>query len=106
MENLTENLILLDILGRILDANKGSSINSENEQYIECLANKAYNHVFFSHVLASNKNVLKLPSGVVELSGFVSIDVLIRAAFESFLVFHYVFFQPKDNKESLLQKAP
>jgi len=84
---------LLNLLGRVLDANKGTA--TDREWYTEGLANKFFDHAFFALYLSQGPNTLNFPSRAVKLSGVASIDVLTRAAFEAFLTFHYVFYTPK-----------
>ena len=84
---------LLDLLGRVLDANKGAA--TDREWYAEGLANKFFDHAFFALYLSQSPNTLDFPSRVIKLSGVASIDVLTRATFEAFLTFHYVFYTPK-----------
>ncbi len=84
---------LLDLLGRVLDANKGAA--TDREWYAEGLANKFFDHAFFALYLSQSPNTIDFPSRAVKLSGVASIDVLTRATFEAFLTFHYVFYTPK-----------
>ena len=88
---------LLDLLGRVLDANKGTA--TDREWYTEGLANKFFDHAFFVLYLAESPNTLGFTSRTVKLSGIASVDVLTRAAFEAFLTFHYVFFTPKTEED-------
>lgn len=99
MDIIKESLKLLDLIAVILNANKGFRPATEREWYAEGLANKFVNHAFTVIRLASTQNILELPSQKIEISALASIDVLTRAAFEAFLVFHYVFFMPKTEEE-------
>ena len=99
MGEIEDSLKLLDLLGRVLDANKGLPVSNEREWYAEGLANKFFNHAFTVIRLSVTKNILDLQSRQIEISALASVDVLTRAAFEAFLVFHYVFFMPKTEEE-------
>lgn len=90
-------LKLLDLLGRVLEANKGTA--TDREWYAEGLANKFFDHAFFVIYLSEGANTLNLPSRAIKISGVASIDVLTRAAFEAFLTFHYVFYTPKTDED-------
>jgi len=84
---------LLDVLGRVIGANTGTA--TESEWYAEGLANKFYDHAFFVLKISGGATSLALPSGTIAISGVSSLDVLLRAAFEAFLTFHYVFSRPE-----------
>lgn len=84
---------LLDVLGRIINANKGTA--TESEWYAEGLANKFYDHAFFVLKISGGATSLTLPPGTIAISGISSVDVLLRAAFEAFLTFYYVFSIPE-----------
>lgn len=84
---------LLDVLGRVIGANTGTA--TESEWYAEGLANKFYDHAFFALKISGGATSLALPSGTIAISGVSSLDVLLRAAFEAFLTFHYVFSIPE-----------
>ena len=88
---------LLDLLGRVLDANKGAA--TDREWYAEGLVNKFFDHAFFALYLSQSPNTLDFSSRAVKLSGVASIDVLTRATFEAFLTFHYVFYTPKTEED-------
>ncbi len=93
---------LLDLLGRVNNANEGSS---DDERLIDAhwLANKLISHALtVLYLLFHGTNIQDLPSFKSSKLRFVdsaSIDVLTRATLESFLVFHYVFFAPTTAKE-------
>lgn len=93
IEDQKYGLMLLDILGRVIGANKGTA--TESEWYAEGLANKFYDHAFFVLKISRGATSLALPSGTIAISGVSSLDVLLRAAFEAFLTFHYVFSIPE-----------
>ena len=86
---------LLDLLGRVNNANEGSS-NDERLIDAHWLANKLISHALtVLYLLFHGTNIQDLPSFKSSKLRFVdsaSIDVLTRATLESFLVFHYVFF--------------
>jgi len=92
-----ECIKLLDLLSRVVDANKGTA--TDREWYAEGLANKFFDHAFFVLYLSHGPNTLDFPSRAIKISGVASIDVLTRAAFEAFLTFHYVFYTPKTEED-------
>ncbi len=92
-----ECIKLLDLLSRVVDANKGTA--TDREWYAEGLTNKFFDHAFFVIYLSEGSNTLNLPSRAIKISGAASIDVLTRAAFEAFLTFHYVFYTPKTDED-------
>ncbi len=98
-----EYVILLDLLARVIDANKGfsSSDISDGERLWNAhnLANKFIDHAFTVLYLSHGTNVQDIPSFKFSFIDSVSIDVLTRAAMEAFLVFHYVFFAPQTKGE-------
>ena len=99
-----EYVILLDLFAKVINANKGYSVGdiSDGERLLDAhyLANKFIGHALTLLHLSEGTNVHDLPS----FKGFsfidsASIDVLTRASFEAFLVFHYVFFAPTTTEE-------
>lgn len=97
MDEKNQCFKLLDLLGRVLDANKGAA--TEREWYAEGLANKFFDHAFFVLYLSRGSSLLTLPSRKIAISGVASIDVLVRAAFEALLTFNYVFHTPQTDEE-------
>jgi len=97
MDAKNDCLKLLDLLGRVLEANKGTA--TDREWHAEGLANKFFDHAFFVLYLSEGSNTLDFPSRPIKISGLASIDVLTRATFEAFLTFHYVFYIPKTEED-------
>jgi len=98
-----EYVILLDLLARAIDANKGfsSSDISDGKRLWDAhgLANKFITHAFTVLHLSHGTNVKDIPSFKFSFIDSVSIDVLTRATMEAFLVFHHVFFAPTKAEE-------
>ena len=92
---------LLDVLGRVIGANSGKATDSE--WYAEGLANKFYDHAFFVLKISGGATSLTLPSGTIALSGASSQDVLLRAAFEAYLIFHHVYCMPETQEDKELE---
>ena len=92
-EETIQCMKLLDLFGRVISANTGTA--TESEWYAEGLANKFYDHAFFVLKISGGRTSLVLPSGTIAISGVSSLDVLLRAAFEAFLTFYYVFSTPE-----------
>lgn len=97
MDERQQCTVLLDLLVRVIDANKGTA--TDREWYAEGLVNKFFDHAFFALYLSQAPNTLDFPSGATRISGVASIDVLTRAAFEAFLTFHYVFYVPDTEED-------
>lgn len=92
---------LLDLLGRVNNANEDLSFNgisdSERLRDAHFLANKLISHVLTVLYLLDGTKVQDLASFKSSKLSFVdsaSIGVLTRATLEAFLIFHYVFYAP------------
>ena len=97
--NDQEFIILVDLLAKSIDANKGFSIrdvpDGERLYDAHCLANKFLEHALTVIYLCGGTDIQSLPSfKQIKFVDSASIDVLVRASFEAFLVFHYVFYSP------------
>jgi len=91
-----ECLKLLDLLARVIDANKGSLMSDDDRYgYAEGLANKYFKHAIIALVVSRGINISDFPSGAIGIIDAGSIDVLTRAAIETFLTFHYVLYAPQ-----------
>ena len=94
---------LLDLLARVIDANKGYSVNDISDGkrlwYAHNLAFKFMDQAFTVLYLSHGTNVQDIPSFKFSFIDSASIDVLTRATMETFLVFHYVFFAPQTKGE-------
>lgn len=92
MDIKQEYVRLLDLLVRVLRANKGLSV-SDGESLLDAygLAFKFFCHALTVFYLSRGTNQ-ELPSRKWHYVDFASIDVITRAALEAFLVFHYVFY--------------
>jgi len=104
MDHNQEYVILLDLLARVNNANKGfsSSDISDGERLWDahCLVNKFIGHALTILYLSHSTIVQDLSSFKrLKFIDSASIDVLTRAAMEAFLVFHYVFFAPATVEE-------
>ena len=103
LEIKQEYVILLDLLARVIDANKSYSVNdiSDGKRLWDAhnLANKFIDHAFTVLHLSHGTNVQDIPSFKFSFIDSASIDVLTRATMETFLVFHYVFFAPQTKEE-------
>ncbi len=95
-----EYLKLLDLLYRVIEANRGPITGDDDRYwYAEGLATKFFLHAASVLYLSRETNISDFPSTAVKFIDSASIDVLARAAFETFLTFHYVFFAPKTRDE-------
>ena len=106
MDSRQELLILIDVLAQVISEVKVSSIDDptewERKTDAHNLANRFLQYATTVLHLSNDENTVKLPSfGDIRVLDPASIDVLVRAAMEAFLVFHHVFYSPasKDEKE-------
>ena len=95
-----EYLKLLDLLCRVVEANKGP-ITGDDDRYLyaESLAAKFFMHAASVLYLSRGTKIPDFPSTAVGFIDSASINVLARAALETFLTFHYVFFAPETKDE-------
>lgn len=103
MDSRQECRKLLDLLARVIDANKGYSVNgiSDGKRLLDAhyLANKYAKHALTAFTVSRGMNIQLLSSKAIKIIDVGSVDVLTRAAFEAFLTFHYVFFAPRTKEE-------
>ncbi|TET15764.1 MAG: hypothetical protein E3J81_04400 [Dehalococcoidia bacterium] len=102
MNSEQDYMKLLDLLARVVEANKGPIPGADDRLAdAENLANKFFAHAASVLYLSRGTRVeLSIsPSGQLEFLDPASVDVLARAAFEAFLVFHYIFIAPDAPKE-------
>jgi hypothetical protein len=91
---------LLNLLFRVVEANRGPSTGDDDRfWYAEGLATKFFFHAASILYLSRRTKLPDFPNAALEFPDSASIDVLTRAAFETFLTFHYVFFEPKTDDE-------
>ena len=91
MEEEREYLIILDLLCRVIDANRGIELGDEKLQEAEALARKLFFHSASAFYLSRGTTIMDFPSGEVDFFDPASVAVIARAIHESFLVFHYIF---------------
>lgn len=99
-----EYVILLDLLNNMISTIKVSAISDNRERerltYAHLLANRFSQYASTVLYLLSGTRVCELPSfRECSFIDIASIDVLTRAAMETFLVFHYVFYAPTKMEE-------
>jgi hypothetical protein len=91
---------LLGLLAQVIGANKGSTIGDDDRYlYAEGLANKCFKHTLTALVVSRGMNIADFPSKEIGVIDVGSVDVLTRAALETFLTFHYIFSAPKTKEE-------
>jgi len=99
-ERRSEYLEMMEVLIRCGEALRGRSIPPEMswQAYTEPIAMKLLFHLGSLHVLQKG-TVLPAMAGVpIEYIDFPSIATLARAAFETFLAFHFIFIDPPTNE--------
>jgi hypothetical protein len=91
-ENENDLIELLNILLRVVEANKGVP-SGEDDRILDAegLAIKFYGHVLSSFYLWRGVNIFDLEIPIENYPDPSSLDVLVRAAFETYLVFYWVF---------------
>jgi hypothetical protein len=98
MENEQEYINLLNTLINIGEANKGLDSWDERNLDAEGLLTKFFFHAASILYLSRSTTTkdLDIPISFFDLA---SINVLTRSAFETFLIFHHVFIEPKSEEE-------
>jgi hypothetical protein len=94
MEDDREYLNILDLLYRIVEAGKEAAQRDEMLADAESLARKFFCHCASVLYLSRGTNISDFPSIKVAFFDSASVNVLARAALESFLTFHYIFAAP------------
>jgi len=91
---------LLNILMGVIEANKG--VPAEDDMRVidaEGLAIKFYSHAISTLYIHRGVNIPDLIIPIKDYSDPSSLDVLVRATFETFLVFYYIFIDSNDINE-------
>jgi len=91
MEREREYLIILDLLCRIVEANRGIELSDHKLKEAESLAKKFFFHSASAFYLSRGTIIHDFPSVQVDFIDPASINVIARACIESFLTFHYLF---------------
>jgi hypothetical protein len=91
MEEEREYLIILDLLCRVVEVNRGVELGDEKLREAEALARKLFFHSASAFYLSRGTTIMDFPSVEVDFVDPASVYVLARAIHESFLVFHYIF---------------
>lgn len=97
MQNEEDYISLLNVFANVLEANKGIPAGPDDKILdAEGLAGKCFFHASSFLYLLRSTNVPELGISFFDPA---SINVVARAALESFLVFHYVFVEPTTEEE-------
>jgi len=100
MDSEQDYVKLLDLLVRVIEANKGSFTGDDDRfWYAEGLATKLFLHAASVLYLSRGTKIADFPSAPLKFPDPASIDVLARAALETFLTFHYIFVEPETDEE-------
>lgn len=100
MEKENELIELINILIGVIEANKG--VKSENDMRFldaEGLAIKFFSHAIATLYIYRGVNIPDLIIPVKNYPDPPSVDVLLRASFETFLVFHYIYIDSENIDE-------
>lgn len=91
---------LLDLLFKVVEANRGP-LDGDDDRFwfAEGLTTKFFLHAASVLYLSRGTKLSDFPSTALKFPDSASIQVLTRAALETFLTFHYVFFEPKTDDE-------
>lgn len=93
-------LELLNIFLQVVEANKGTAAGDDDRILdAEGLALKFYGHALSALYLWRGVNILDSAIPIQNFPDPSSLDVLVRAAFEAYLVFYYVFLNPDSEEE-------
>lgn len=95
-----ELIELLNILAKVIDANK----DEESKEGLRALDTEGLALKFFGHAVSTlylhrGLNVPGLVIPIANVPDPLSVDVLVRAALETFLVFYYIFIESSDKNE-------
>jgi hypothetical protein len=99
MDEDKEYLNILDLLYRIVEASKEKANKDEDLSKAQSLVRKFFCHCASVFYLARGTNIADFPSVKIEFPDGASVNVLARAAIESFLTFHYIFDTRAPEKE-------
>lgn len=97
MQQESDYISLLKVFAHVLEANKGTIMGSDDKILdAEGLAAKCFFHASSFLYLLRSTNVPELGISFFDPA---SMNVVARAALESFLVFHYVFVEPDTEED-------
>ncbi len=101
MNNKEQDLIkLLNIFMGVVEANKGTPAQNDSRMIdAEGLAKKFFSHTISILYIYRGVNISDLPLPIISFPDPPSVNVLVRAAFETFLVFYYIFIDSIDTDE-------
>lgn len=99
-DKINDLLNLLNIFAEIIEANKGTPSGKDLRVIdAEGLALKFFGHSISALYLYRGVNIPDLGLPIKNFPDPFSFDVLIRAAFETFLVFYFIFIESNNNDE-------
>ena len=97
MQKESDYIYLLNIFANVLEANKGTPAGNDDRILdAEGLAGKCFFHTSSLLYLLRSTNIPELGFSFFDPG---SINVIARAALESFLIFHYIFVEPATKEE-------
>jgi len=99
-DNEKDQIELLSILLYIIEANKGIPAKGDLRVIdAEGLSLKFFGHALSALYVYRGINISELKIPIINVPDPSSVDVLVRAAFESFLVFYYIFIDSENINE-------
>lgn len=93
-------LILIKGLLIISESMRGKDVRNELDNYAKALFVKFFQHVSTVYYLFKGTIIHELQAKYFD---FTSINILTRAALETYIIFHYIFIDPKDEEEKLFR---
>lgn len=100
MDKHEEYIKLLEGFINICEANKGLAVKNENWILdAEGLALKFCAHATSALYLFRGTKIPEIKIGNISFFDYASLNILCRAAFETFLIFHHLFIQPNSDEE-------
>ncbi|MEA4840785.1 MAG: DUF5677 domain-containing protein [Bacteroidales bacterium] len=91
--------LLIEHCYKVANALRGSKIIDDSHKYIEPLGKKILHHIVSAFNLYTGTTIIFSNNTKTTFTDFSSLIVLTRAAIESYLTFHYVYIQPKNEVE-------
>ena len=99
-ENEHSYLKLLNILVNVIEAGKGTPAGEDDRMLdAEGLGLKFFGHVSSALYIYRGTNIHDINLPLNSFNDFTSLNIIARAAFETFLVFHHIYISPSTDGE-------
>ncbi|MFC2000375.1 hypothetical protein ACFLXE_06435 [Chloroflexota bacterium] len=92
---------LLEVLANMVESNESAYAEDTDKrgEYSKGLVTKFIYHALSLLYLSRNTFIFDFPSKPIKFMDHESMAVLARSAYETYLLFHYIFTSPKDEDE-------